>query len=72
MSKLGKDFENKYSSGDQKGSHRKIVSYEFGRLKILLQFEGDCVVEDEQENAMNNLLSWMAECEFDFKNGSEI
>ena len=60
MSKLGKDFENKYSSGGQKGSHRKIVSYEFGGLKLLVRFEVDCVVESEQENAMNSLLSSMA------------
>ena len=61
MSKLGKDFESKYSTGEQEGSHRKIVSYEFGRLRILLRFEVDCVVEGEQDNPMNSLLASMAE-----------
>jgi hypothetical protein len=43
----GKSFENKVTTSNSdssiEGSHRRIVSYEFGSFKLVVRFEVDCV-----------------------------
>jgi hypothetical protein len=56
----GKDFEEKVTIPDPdylvQGSHRRVVKYNFGSLKMLVRFEVDCV-EKNVTTARNDLCS---------------
>ena len=50
---LAKDFAGKFSIKSE-SSYRKVVSYKFGNLNLLIHFEVDCVDIDEESLLFEN------------------
>ena len=52
----GKDFEHKYATDSLKeGAYRRVVSYTFGELKLVVRFEVDCI--ESRTNTVDDLVT---------------